>query len=98
MNIKILGPGCPKCHELDKRTREVVQELGLDASVEYVQDLNRIIEYGILTTPGLVVNEKMVCSGHVPSKDEITRLLNSSAADQNKRVSSKFQDKRELTD
>jgi small redox-active disulfide protein 2 len=88
MNIKILGPGCAKCHELDKRTREVVQELGLDASVEYIQDLNRIIEYGILTTPGLVVNGKMICSGHVPSKDEITRLLTSSAADQTENISS----------
>ena len=88
MDIKILGPGCAKCHELDKRTREVVQELGLDASVEYVQDLNKIIEYGILTTPGLVVNGKMVCSGQVPSKDEINRLLTSSAADQTKSVSS----------
>ena len=75
MDIKILGPGCHKCHELDKRTREVVQELGLDASVEYIQDINKIIEYGILTTPGLVVNGKMVCSGHVPAKGEITRFL-----------------------
>lgn len=75
MNIKILGPGCAKCHELDKRTRRVVQELGLDADVEYIQDINEIIKYGILTTPGLVVDGKVVCSGHVPSKDEITKLL-----------------------
>jgi small redox-active disulfide protein 2 len=87
MNIEILGPGCSKCHELDKRTREVVQERGLDASVEYIQDLNRIIEYGILTTPGLVVNGKVVCSGCVPSKDEITKVL-TSAADQTENVSS----------
>ncbi len=79
MNIKILGPGCARCYELDKRTREVVQELGLDAGVEYVKDLNEIIKYGILITPGLVVNGKVVCSGHVPSKDEITRLLTSAA-------------------
>jgi len=75
MNIKILGPGCAKCHELDKRTRRAVQELGLDADVEYIQDINEIIKYGILTTPGLVVNGKVVCSGHVPSEDEITKLL-----------------------
>ena len=87
MNIKILGPGCAKCHELDKRTREVVKELGLDADVEYIQGLNKIIEYDILTTPGLVVNGKMVCSGHVPSKDEITRIL-TSVADQTENVSS----------
>jgi small redox-active disulfide protein 2 len=79
MNIKILGPGCARCHELDKRTREVVNELGLDADVEYVKDLNEIIKYGILITPGLVVNGEVVCSGHVPSKNEITRLLTSAA-------------------
>ena len=88
MDIKILGPGCAKCHELDKRTREVVHELGLDANVEYIQDINRITEYGLLTTPGLVINGKMVCSGHVPSKGDLTRLLTSSAADQTKSVSS----------
>lgn len=75
MNIKILGPGCHKCHELDKRTREVVNELGLDASVEYIQDLNKIIEYAILTTPGLVVNGQLVCSGQVPTKAEISKFI-----------------------
>ena len=79
MNIKILGPGCARCHELDKRAREVVNELGLDADVEYVKNLNEIIKYGILTTPGLVVNDKIVCSGHVPGKDEITKLLTQAA-------------------
>lgn len=77
MEIKILGPGCHRCHELDKRTREVVKELGLDSSVEYIQDLNEILEYPILTTPGLVVNGQVVCSGRVPSKDEIAKLLSS---------------------
>jgi small redox-active disulfide protein 2 len=75
MNIKILGPGCHKCHELDKRTREVVNELGLDASVEYIQDLNKIIEYAILTTPGLVLNGQLVCSGRVPTKAEISKFI-----------------------
>lgn len=77
MEIKILGPGCHRCHELDKRTREVVKELGLDTSVEYIQDLNKIMEYPILTTPGLLVNGKVVCSGRVPSKDEIAKFLSS---------------------
>jgi small redox-active disulfide protein 2 len=79
MNIKILGTGCARCHELDKRTREIVNELGLDADVENVKDLNEIIKYGILTTPGLVVNGKVVLSGHVPSMDEITKLLTEAA-------------------
>ena len=77
MEIKILGPGCHRCHELDKRTREVVKELGLDSSVEYIQDLSEILEYPILTTPGLVVNGQVVCSGWVPSKDEIAKFLSS---------------------
>ena len=77
MEIKILGPGCHRCRELDKRTREAVKELGLDTSVEYIQDLNKIMEYPILTTPGLVVNGKVVCSGRVPSKDEIAKFLSS---------------------
>ena len=75
MEIKVLGPGCHKCHELDKRTREVAKELGIDADIEYIQDMNRIIEYAILTTPGLVINGKVVCSGRVPGKDEIRKLL-----------------------
>ena len=77
MEIKILGPGCQKCHELDKRTRRVVEELRLDASIEHIQDLNKIMEYPILTTPGLVVNGRVVCSGRVPGKDEIAKLLSS---------------------
>jgi small redox-active disulfide protein 2 len=80
MEIKILGPGCHRCHELDKRTREVVKELGLDTSVEYIQDLNKIMEYPILTTPGLVVNGKVICSGRVPSKGEIAKFLSSAEA------------------
>ena len=75
MEIKVLGPGCARCHELDKRTREVVKELGIDADVEYIQDINKIIEYSILTTPGLVVNKDLVCSGRVPTKAEISQFI-----------------------
>jgi small redox-active disulfide protein 2 len=77
MEIKVLGPGCHRCHELDKRTREVVKELGIEANVEYIQDIKEIIEYPILTTPGLVVNGKVVCSGKVPSKSEIAGYITS---------------------
>jgi len=75
MIIKVLGPGCARCDQLKKTTREVVQELGLDATIEEVKDINKIMEYPILTTPGLVVDEELVSSGKVPNKAEVTRLI-----------------------
>jgi small redox-active disulfide protein 2 len=75
MNIKILGPGCARCHQLEKTASEVVKELGIDASVEEVKDMSKIIAYNILTTPGLVINEQVVSSGKLPTKAEITQLI-----------------------
>lgn len=75
MQIKILGPGCARCNQLEKTTREVVKELGIQASIEEVKDINKILEYPILTTPGLVLNEELVCSGRVPNKAEVTQFI-----------------------
>ena len=75
MNIKILGTGCSKCHALQKTTKEVVQELGVDATVEEVKDITKIVSYNVLMTPGLVINENVVSSGKVPSKAEVTQLV-----------------------
>ena len=75
MEIKILGPGCARCHQLEKTTREVVKELAIDAEIEYVKDIKKIMEYPILTTPGLVIDEKLVCSGRVPTKAEVTTFI-----------------------
>ena len=75
MRIKILGPGCARCHQLEKTTKEVVKELGIDAEVEEIKDMKKIMEYPILTTPGLVIDEKLVCSGRVPSKAEVTTFI-----------------------
>jgi len=75
MIIKVLGPGCARCDQLKKTTREVVQELGIDATIEEVKDIKKIMEYPILTTPGLTVDEELVSSGKVPNKAEITRLI-----------------------
>ena len=77
MNIKILGPGCARCHQVEQTAREVVKELGIDASIEEVKDIKKIMEYPILTTPGLVLNEELVCSGRVPTKAEVTQLITS---------------------
>lgn len=75
MIIKVLGKGCAKCDQLEKNTMEAVAELGIKAQLEHVKDINKIMEYPILTTPGLVIDEKLVCSGKVPTRDEVIRYL-----------------------
>ena len=80
MKIKILGPGCAKCRQLEKTTREVVAELGISADIEDVKDIKKIMEYPVLTTPGLVINEKLVVSGRVPGKVEVTTFITTAIA------------------
>ena len=75
MNIKVLGTGCPKCKSLEKATREVVTEMGIDAEVEKVEDIVKIMQYGVMRTPALVINEKVVMSGSVPSISEMKELI-----------------------
>ncbi|MCX5997779.1 MAG: thioredoxin family protein [Chloroflexi bacterium] len=75
MNIKVLGPGCAKCQSLEKTVKEVVAALKLDIKVEEITDMKEIMQYPILMTPGLVINEKVVMSGKVPSKAEVERLI-----------------------
>jgi len=75
MKIKVLGPGCARCHQLEQTVKEVVSELSIDADIEDVKDIKKIMEYPILTTPGLVIDEKLVCSGKVPSRAEVTSFI-----------------------
>jgi small redox-active disulfide protein 2 len=75
MNIKILGPGCSRCRQLDQLVRDVVSELAINASVEEVKDMKKIMGYSIVMTPGLVIDEELVCSGKVPSKAEVTQFI-----------------------
>jgi small redox-active disulfide protein 2 len=82
MIIKILGTGCAKCMQLEKIAKEAVKELGIDAKIEEVKDITKILEYPILTTPGLVIDEKVVCSGKIPSKDEIKKYIKEAASNE----------------
>jgi small redox-active disulfide protein 2 len=75
MDIKILGTGCPKCKNLEKITREVVDQNGFNATITKVEDIVEIMKYNIMSTPALVVNEKVEIKGRVPSADEIKQVL-----------------------
>jgi len=73
--IKVLGPGCANCVNLERITREAVETLGLDATIEKVTDFPTIAGYGVMATPALVVDEKVVVSGRVPTETEVRGLL-----------------------
>ncbi|MCB9016214.1 MAG: TM0996/MTH895 family glutaredoxin-like protein [Lentimicrobiaceae bacterium] len=75
MEIKVLGPGCQKCKALEKATREVVEENKIDATVTKVDDIMEIMKFGVMTTPALVVDGKVVVKGRVPSNDEIAKFI-----------------------
>ena len=75
MEIKVLGTGCARCKSLEKITTKAVEELHIDATVEKVEDIQKIMEYAIMCTPALVIDEKVVVSGQVPKIAEIKELL-----------------------
>jgi small redox-active disulfide protein 2 len=75
MKIKILGPGCPKCKTLEKMTREVVEQESISAEIDKVEDIMAIMNYGVMSTPALVVNEKVEIKGRIPSYEEIKQVL-----------------------
>ena len=75
LSIKILGGGCANCKRLEAQTRKVVEKLDIDAEFIKVTDHNQIMEYPILATPGLVINEKVLSSGRIPSEIEIESWL-----------------------
>ncbi len=75
MEIKILGPGCPRCQQLIENTRQALEALSEEAEVIKVTDVNQIAQYGVMMTPALVVNGEVKISGKVPSVEEIKALL-----------------------
>ena len=75
LEIKVLGSGCANCKKVEQLTRKTVENMSMEAEVIKVTDYGEIMKYPILSTPGLVINEKVVCSGRIPSKEEISSWL-----------------------
>jgi len=75
MEIRILGPGCPRCGEVEKRTINALAELNIGADVQKVTDIKKIAEYKIFSTPGLVISGKVKSSGRIPSLEEIKHWI-----------------------
>lgn len=75
MVIKVLGPGCMNCQKLEVLAHKAVEQLGLDAEIVKVTDIGQIMAYGVMSTPALVIDEKVVLAGRVPSLDEVVSVL-----------------------
>jgi small redox-active disulfide protein 2 len=75
LTIKVLGPGCANCKRLEQIAQLVVKELDVDAYIEKITDYAEIMRYPILSTPGLVINEQLVCSGRIPNRAEVTTWI-----------------------
>jgi len=75
MKIEILGTGCPKCKKLTELTEEAVNELAVSAEITKVTDINKIIDYGVMVTPALVIDGEVKVAGKIPSKEEIKNVI-----------------------
>lgn len=76
VGVKILGGGCIKCNQLEAATVEALSELGMDTSIDHVKDYEKIAAYGVMTTPALVIDGRVVSYGKVLKKDEVIAILN----------------------
>ncbi len=75
LTINVLGPGCQNCDKVEEITKSAVSTMGIETHIEKITDINEIVEYGVLSTPGLVINGKVVCSGRIPSQAEVTTWI-----------------------
>jgi small redox-active disulfide protein 2 len=75
LSIKVLGSGCANCHKVEELAKQAVTTLGIQAKVELVTDVQEIMRYGVMNTPGIVVNEKVVSTGRVPALSQITTMI-----------------------
>jgi small redox-active disulfide protein 2 len=78
--IKVLGPGCNNCKTLERVTKEAVAELGINATIEKIEDYATIAGYGVMSTPALVIDEKVVSTGRVPTPTRLRELLTAAKA------------------
>jgi small redox-active disulfide protein 2 len=84
MIIKVLGSGCAKCNQLENLTKEVLKEMGIDARIEHVKDIKNIMQYPIMATPGLVIDEELVLSGKLPDKAKLNQIIVNALAKEDK--------------
>ncbi|MCF8239832.1 MAG: thioredoxin family protein [Melioribacteraceae bacterium] len=75
-SVKILGTGCKKCQTLEAKVRDLVAQNGIDANVEKVTDINEMVNYGIMMTPGLIINEEVKSVGIIPKDEQIIKWIN----------------------
>lgn len=75
ISVKVLGSGCAKCNQLEAATKEALQQLGIDTTIDHVTDFSQIAAYGVMTTPALVIDGKVVSYGKVLKTDEVIKIL-----------------------
>ncbi len=80
LKIKVLGSGCANCHKVEELAKQAVAQLGIDAQVELVSDVKEIMRYGVMSTPGIVIDDKVVSAGRVPALSQVTSMLTSALA------------------
>ncbi len=75
MTVKVLGGNCSNCKTLEKMTENALKELGVNVSIEKITDIQTILAYGVMTTPALIINEKIIISGRIPSAQELREQI-----------------------
>lgn len=75
MKIQVLGPGCPNCQKLEENVKKAVKELGIEAEIEHIYDFNKMVEMGMMMSPGLAIDDKLVSQGKIPDVEKIKEWL-----------------------